>query len=89
MITRREALRRGLGTAAALSALPLLEACAPSGVTPVATATASAAAATAVPLCSPRNVIWPAVHAVGFGVERLLKRSNTPLSCAATASDAR
>ena len=33
MITRREALRRGLGTAAALSALPLLEACAPSGVT--------------------------------------------------------
>ena len=53
MITRREALRRGLGTAAALSALPLLEACAPSGVTPVATATASAAAATAAPTLPP------------------------------------
>jgi NitT/TauT family transport system substrate-binding protein len=51
MVTRREVLRRGAGTAAALAAGPLLASC--GGGSVPATAASSAAAATAVPTLPP------------------------------------
>jgi NitT/TauT family transport system substrate-binding protein len=77
MVTRRVVLRRGVGAAAALTAAPILAACAPASV-PAPTSTAAATlAATASPLPPPETTTIglagdPCDSAI-FGAERYLR----------------
>jgi NitT/TauT family transport system substrate-binding protein len=75
MITRREALRRGMGAAAALTAGPFLASCAPAGVSaPTATAAVPTAAATLPPPeTTSIGLTGDACDSAIYGAERYLR----------------
>jgi NitT/TauT family transport system substrate-binding protein len=77
MVTRREAIRRGLGVAASLTALPLLDACgpSPSGVAATATIAPTVTLAATLPPPETTSIALTAAScdAAIFGAEKFLR----------------
>ncbi len=73
MVTRREVLRRGVGAAAALTALPILAACGPSGASAPTAAAATAVATLPPPETTSIKLTAGACDSAIFGAERFLR----------------